>query len=191
LLLACCAAVAQPAPGGNPMQREPNAPWVQPGVDAPQRSGGELGRTDRNFMEKAARSGLAEVAAGRLAMQQARDPAVREFAGQLVKDHEGAHARLQQIAAVKRVTLPTTPDKGQQKALARLRKQRGDDFDKAFLDRMVRDHQKAIDLFGHEIKGRHQDGDLKDFAQHTVVGLERHLADAMRLRKARGTLPGA
>ena len=191
--LACGVALAEPVPA-NPqaaaVTQRSGAPWVKPGQGAPHRDASNIGRTDRNFLADAARAGLAEIAAGQLALQRSRAPGIREYAEVLVKDHQAANARLQQIAASKGLALPTQPSHGQQRDLQHLQRLAGKDFDDRFLRQMVDDHQRAIDLFGHEIKGRHQDADLKDFAQQTLIGLEHHLAVAESLQKARGQLPG-
>ncbi|MBK6008242.1 DUF4142 domain-containing protein [Ramlibacter ginsenosidimutans] len=162
---------------------------VRPGEGAPDRTAANMDRTDRKFAEAAAQAGLAEIAAGRLALQRSRDPRVREYAQQLVADHQAANAQLQRIASAKGIVLPTSPSSGQQRELRSLRRS-GRSFDQDFLEQMARAHQKAIDLFGHEVKGRHQDAELKDFAQQTLVRLERHLGTAETLEKRSGHLPG-
>jgi putative membrane protein len=189
-LLTCGACFAQPAAPAPLTPQRSGIPWVGPGNNAPVRAAGSMGRTDRKFMGAAAQSGLAEVALGQLAMQKARDPRVREYAGQLVADHQASNARLQKIAAAKRMVLPAQPARDQQRELASMQKLAAEDFDQHFLDHMVRDHQKAMDLFNQEIKGRHQDVDLKNFAQDTLIVLQRHSGEAQRLRKASGHLPG-
>jgi putative membrane protein len=161
---------------------------VRPGEGAPDRTAANMDRTDRKFAEAAAQAGLAEIAAGQLALQRSRDPRVRDYAQQLVTDHQAANAQLQRIASAKRIALPTAPSSQQQRELQSL--QRSGSFDKDFLEQMARAHQKAIDLFGHEVKGRHQDAELKDFAQQTLVHLERHLGMAETLEKQSGHLPG-
>lgn len=162
---------------------------VRPGEGAPDRTAANMDRTDRKFAEAAARTGLAEIAAGRLALQRSRNPQVRDFAQQLVADHQAAHAQLQRIASAKGIVLPTSPSSRQQRELRSLQRS-GHGFDQDFLEQMARDHQKAIDLFGHEVKGRHQDAELKDFAQQTLVRLERDLGTAETLEKKSGHLPG-
>jgi len=164
--------------------------WARAGDHAPTRDASNIGRTDRKFIDAAAQSGLAEIALGQLAMQRARDPRVRDYARQLVADHQASNARLQQITSARGLALPTQPAHGQVSELRDLQRRSGDDFDQHFLDVMVRDHQKAEDLFNQEIKGRHEDGDLKNFAQTTVIVLQRHYAQAQQLRKASGHLPG-
>lgn len=191
--LACGVAVAAPVPA-NPdaaaVTQRHGAPWVKPGQGAPDRDASNIGRTDRNFMADAARAGLAEIAAGKLALQRSHAPGIREYAEVLVKDHEAANAQLQQIAASKGVRLPTQPSHAQQRDLQHLQRLSGKDFDDRFLRQMVDDHQRAVDMFGHEIKGRHQDAELKNFAQQTLIGLEHHLAIAESLQKHKGQLPG-
>lgn len=162
---------------------------VRPGEGAPARTAATMDRTDRKFAEAAAQSGWAEIVSGQLALQRSRDPRVREYAQHLVADHQAANAQLQRIATAKGIALPSGPSPKHQRDLRALQRS-GKDFDKDFLEQMVRDHQKAIDLFGHEAKGRHQDAELKDFAQQTLVRLEKHLADAEMLQKNAGHLPG-
>ena len=180
LLPASGAALAQRPPGATPCSTRP-----MPRSYAPARA------PRPRAWANSARAGLAEIAARRLALQRSRDPALRDYAQRLMKDHAAANARLQRIAASKGVALPAAPSKKQQGDLRELQRVRAKDFEQRFLRQMVDDHQRAIDLFGHEVKGRHQDAALKNYAQQTVIGLERHLAEAQRLRKARGHLPGA
>ena len=190
-LLACGACLAQPAAPAPVTPQRSGLPWVRPGSDiAPVRDAGSMGRTDRKFMGAAAQAGLAEIAAGELAAQKAHDPRVREYAAQLVADHRAANARLQRIASAKRMALPSQLSRGQQGDLRSLQRLAGDDFDQRFLDRMVREHEKAMDMFNQEMKGRHQDADLKNFAQDTVIVMQRHYGEAQRLKKSRGHLPG-
>jgi putative membrane protein len=187
-LLACGAVAAQAADANHPATPRP---WVRAGEGAPARNAANIGDTDREFITGATQAGLAEVAAGRLALQRSRNPRVREYAQMLVQDHQAANARLQQIAQAKGLKPPTQLSRDRQRDLQDLQRRKDDEFDQAFLRRMVQDHQKAIDLFGHEVKGRHQDGDLKNFAQQTITRLERHLAAAETLQKDSGHLPGA
>ncbi|MDB5958565.1 DUF4142 domain-containing protein [Ramlibacter sp.] len=189
-LFTCGACLAQTAAPAAINPQRSGVPWARAGEHGPARDASNIGRTDRKFIEAAAQSGLSEIALGQLAMQRARDPRVRDYARQLVSDHRAANARLQQIAAVRRLPLPGQPASDQPAELRELQRLSGDAFDQRFLDGMVRDHQKAVDLFNQEIKGRHEDGDLKNFAQTTVIILQRHYADAQQLRKASGHLPG-
>jgi len=189
-LLACGACLAQPAAPRPDTPQRSGLPWVRPGEGATVRNATNMGDADRNFIAAAAQSGMSEVALAQLAAQRARNPRVREYARQLVLDHQAANKRLQHIAAVKGLKLPDGPARDQQADLRDLQKVSARDFDQHFLDRMVQDHQKAVDLFGHEIKGRHQDADLKNFAQDTLIVLERHYGEAQRLRKNSGHVPG-
>lgn len=166
-----------------------HAAWVRPGQGAPDRTAATMDRTDRKFAEAAAQSGWTEIAAARLALERSRDPRVHDYAQKLVADHQAANAQLQRIASEKGIALPSAPSSHQQRDLRALQRS-GAGFDHDFLEQMVRSHQKAIDLFGHEVKGRHQDADLKNFAQQQLLHLERHLGTALTLEKRSGHLPG-
>lgn len=187
LVLASSAVFAQPGPGSTIAQPQPGQPRVQ----APRAAAGAVSRADRSFVREAAQADQAEIAMGRLAMQRSGNAAVRDYAQHLVQDHQDAGARLGQIAQSKGVALPAAPSNRQQRALQDLRHVTARDFDKHFLRQMVDDHQEAIDLFGHEVKGRHQDADLKEFAEQTLPKLQRHMAGAFALQKGEGHPPGA
>lgn len=187
LVLASSAVFAQPGPGSTVAQPQPG----QPRLLAPHPAPGHLGRTDASFIRDAAQSGAAEIAKARVALQRSRNPAIREFAQVIVRDHQDVNARLAQIARAKGVAMPPTPSAKQLRAVRDLQGAAARDFDARFLRQMVDDHQKAIDQFGHEVKGRHQDSDLKEFAQQTLAKLQQHMSEAIRLQKEMGHLPGA
>src|SRR5438552_1637945 len=69
---------------------------------------GSVNASDRNFMEKAAMGGMAEVELGNLAKEKAANAQVKEFGAKMVQDHGKAGDELKQIASSKGVTLPTT-----------------------------------------------------------------------------------
>jgi putative membrane protein len=99
------------------------------------------------FFVKAADGGMAEVAAGKMAQEKSTNAAVKEFAGMMVNDHTGANTGLKDLAMKKNVTLPDTVSTDHQKAAADLAKKSGKDFDKAYMDMQVKDHEKTVDLF--------------------------------------------
>lgn len=101
----------------------------------------------------------------------------------MVRDHTKANDELKSLATAAGLTLPTAPDASQQRMHDDLKAKTGADFDKAFAEMMVTDHQKAVDLF----KKQSADGSdpaLKQFADKTLPTLEQHLAQSKELRDA-------
>jgi putative membrane protein len=130
---------------------------------------------DREFMRKAAQGGAAEVELGTLATQRAARPAVRDFGARMVKDHGAANAELATLARAKGVELPTTPDPTHRAVRDRLMALQGPDFDRAYLQEMVKDHTQDVAEFERASQTA-SDADLRTWAASKVPILREHLA---------------
>src|SRR3954462_7013378 len=84
---------------------------------------------DALFADNATRANLAEVAAGRLALDKSDDPAVRAHARKMIADHPAAQKKLAAIAKAVHASLPKQPTKLQRAEAARLSKLSGKTFD--------------------------------------------------------------
>lgn len=129
---------------------------------------------DSNFATKAAEGGLAEVEMGRLAVQKAQDPRVKQFGQKMIDDHTKAGDELKAIAARKNMILPTTMTAKDQATYDRLSKLSGAEFDKAYMSDMVKDHKTDVSEFQKEAD-HGSDPDLKVFAGKTLTTLQGHL----------------
>jgi len=128
---------------------------------------------------------MKEIDLGKMGAQKATNPKVKDFAQRIADDHTKANNELESIAKQKGVTLPMAPshEKGGEHAMtSRLSKMSGAAFDKAFVDDMVTDHQKAITRFENESKSG-TDTELKDFATKTLPTLRSHLDTAQMLQR--------
>jgi putative membrane protein len=133
-----------------------------------------LSGTDRDFAQKAAAGGLAEVSLGQLAQQNGNSEQVKEFGQRMVTDHSQANQELQQIAQQENLTLPTEPGSKDQALQKRLNGLKGTAFDSAYAQDMVKDHQQDVAEFRKEAQSG-QDPALKAFAQKTLPVLQQHL----------------
>lgn len=145
----------------------------------PSANGSKLDKSDVKFIENAAMDSLAEVELGKLAQSRAQSPSVKDFGARMVKDHAKANDELNPIADAKGVALPSGPDRSHQKALDKLASKSGEDFDKDFMDHMVKDHKKAVKDFEKESK-KAKDADVKNWASNTLPTLEEHLRMAQQ-----------
>lgn len=135
---------------------------------------------DHKFLMDAGMSGLKEVELGRLAAQQGASDAVKQFGQRMVDDHSKANTELASLASSKGMTLPTAVDDKHRADVTKLSAMSGADFDRAFAKMMLKDHQKAVDLFEKQsTKGA--DADLKAFAAKTLPTLQEHLQMARAL----------
>jgi len=138
------------------------------------------------FMIKAGGDGMAEVELGRLALERASSADVKAFAQMMVDDHSKANAELTSLAGTKGVTLPGEPPPPAKAAKDHLSTLSGAAFDKAYMDHMVKDHEKAVALFSKEASGG-KDPEAKDWAAKTLPALQQHLAKARQLAAGHGS----
>jgi putative membrane protein len=128
---------------------------------------------DANFAVEAANGGMAEVELAKLAENKSTNPKVKEFASMMIKDHTMANEELMALAKTKNITLPTTVGADQQTVMADLQKKSGADFDKGYVDAMVKDHDKDVTLF-EKASTDAKDAELKAFATKTLPVLKMH-----------------
>ncbi|MEA2569594.1 MAG: putative rane protein [Acidobacteriota bacterium] len=133
-----------------------------------------LSEDEKQFVMKAAKGGMAEVAGGQTASTRATNPDVKAFGSQMVTDHSKANDELKTLATTKGVALPTAIDGEYKKSLAGIAKKTGTDFDKAYMKDMVEDHEKDVKEFENAAKNS-TDPDLKAWAAKTLPTLRHHL----------------
>jgi len=130
---------------------------------------------DAKFATSVANGGMAEVALGKVAVEKATNPQVKEFAEMMVADHGKANEELMAIAKTKNITLPVAPDDEHQKMAADVSAKSGVEFDKAYVDAMVDGHKKTVSLLEDGAKNC-KDADLMAFATKTLPTVKAHLA---------------
>jgi len=137
------------------------------------------------FAVKAAEGGMAEVALGKLALERAANPAVKEFGQRMVVDHTAANNELKAIAAKKNIQLPTDLDADQKSTVDKLSKLSGAEFDKKYMSDMVKDHEEDVEEFQTQAE-KGNDPDIKAFAAKTLPTLQSHLQMAREVSKKVG-----
>ena len=137
--------------------------------------------TDRVFVHAAALGGLAEVELGKLAEQRSQNDAVKEFARRMVDDHSKANDRLIDLAKEDGIAVPKELDEEHKAMRQRLTIAKGAEFDLAYLQGQVIEHQKTVQLLEYEI-GSGQDIDLKSFAAEILPVVLQHLRAAQALQ---------
>jgi putative membrane protein len=126
------------------------------------------------FMTEAAKGGMAEVELSRLATTKSQNAEVKKFAQQMIQDHTNANAELKQLAGKKSVTLPTELDAEHKALRDKLSGLSGAEFDKEYVNAMVADHEKSVNLFKTQADNG-TDADAKAFAAKTLPKLQGHL----------------
>lgn len=136
---------------------------------------------DYNFAVEAASGSRMEVQLGQYAVQNAGSAAVKQFGQMIVTDHTKADSMLTDIARVKGIVIPSAPGDDHQKHIDELTKKKGAEFDKAYIDMMVDDHEEDIKKFEDEAKnGKNED--IKAFANQNLPVLRKHLDAAKKIK---------
>jgi putative membrane protein len=130
--------------------------------DTPAGRSSSLSAKDKMFMKKAAKGGMKEVAMGKLADEKGQSDDVKSFGKRMVADHSKANDELKKIAVQKNAKLPTKEPTV------------GWTSDKAYMDAMVKDHEKDLAEFQEEAKSG-SDPDVKKFADDTAKMVQEHL----------------
>lgn len=124
------------------------------------------------FLEKAAIAGTMEVEIGKMAESKASNKRVKEFAERMVKDHTKTNSNLKELADKKKITIPTSIPAADQNHINEMAKLSGAQFDKHYMDMMVKDHVKTLDLFKSATTSG--DIDVRRFAAKTLRMIEGH-----------------
>lgn len=133
---------------------------------------------DKAFFEKAAKSGKEEVAVSQAALPHLTNSQAKEFASMMVSDHTGANEELKALAAKKAVTLPVKEPDVKKWAEGKDR-----NFDKEYINKMVSDHEEAVELFTKASK-KSDDPEIQAFASKTLPKLQQHFDQAKAIKKA-------
>lgn len=139
------------------------------------------------FVKKAGEAGVAEVEMGKLGAEKATNAEVKAFAQHMVKDHTKANQELMAAAETKGLKVPTEPGLKHKAMKEKFEHQSADaDFNKDFMQQMVRDHEAAVDLFKTASGDSTLDPALRSLAKKTLPTLEEHLAEARKLESKLG-----
>ena len=140
----------------------------------------KIARGERKFMEKVAKDNAAEIEAGKLASTKASNDEVKQFGERMVQDHGQAADELKQLAQSKGVDLPDAADRKHEREAKSLEKKSGADFDKAYMQQMVKDHRADLKALQKEAKSA-KDADVKAYAEKTAQVVQEHLNMAQQL----------
>jgi putative membrane protein len=143
--------------------------------------------TDQNIVAKIGGADSAEVELAKLAQTKATNAAVKSFARLLATDHL-AHAK--EVAALETkanlTPLPQPSDMSAQEhrsTLGRFQSMpKGVDFDTAFVNYQVEDHQKELSEV-QSLESQAQNADVKALLAKTIPALQKHLDKAQEVQK--------
>ncbi len=140
-----------------------------------------VSEADSKFAVEAAGAGMTEVQLGELAQQKSSNKKVKAFGEMMVKDHTAAGDELKAIASSNNITLPPSPGEDQLDHIKKLSAKSGKDFDKDYIDMMVKDHKMVVDAFEKASKDA-KNTQLQAFATKTLPIVQSHLDSAKAIQ---------
>jgi putative membrane protein len=147
----------QATPAGGAARPNATGGYDDPMNSRPNEQGQAMGQASQEMMDKkfvagALEGGMAEVALGKLALEKSSNAEVKEFAQQMVDDHTKLGEQMKPVAEQIGVKMPTELSKKDKSTEAKLSSLSGQQFDKAYIETMVKDHQKDYSEFQSEAK---------------------------------------
>jgi putative membrane protein len=128
--------------------------------------------------------GAYSLALARVGFDKAKEPEVKLFAERLLTDHQRANETLQRLAAAEGAQAAGDLPADRRDAIHRLAQASGNAFDARFLDLLgIRAQRDEIALYESAI-GNVKNRNLREFAQHALPSLRRHLSAAQELQRA-------
>jgi len=127
----------------------------------------------QEFVMHAVQDGMAEVTLGHLADTKGAHVEVKAFGRKMAEDHAKANEELTELANGKGIPAPAAPAPKHQALFERLNRLAGVEFDRAYMQAMVSDHDNAISAF-RKFAEEGDDAELKAWAKKTLPTLEEH-----------------
>src|SRR5437764_5351636 len=119
----------------------------------------KIDNADAAAMKQLAQANLNEIEGGKAAASKAQSPDVKQFAQKMVDDHTQMLNDLKSLAQQKSVSLPQSASIKDMAQMKLMERSSGAEFDKKYMDEMVKDHQKdAKDV--QDLVGKAKDPDF-------------------------------
>jgi len=136
---------------------------------------------EQNFMMKTTEADLTEIDMARLALQKSENKDVRDYANMVQRDRASGLEDLTDLMKDKSVSQPRTTPTNIKKDLNMMNGLSGPEFDREFINRMVADQQKAIEMCQDQVQIA-MDSDVRKYAEDLLPQLQMHLEKAQRLQ---------
>src|SRR5258706_3640028 len=140
-----------------------------------------LDEESSSFLVKAANLGMSEMQLASLAQQKAVSQPVKDFSSMQVRDYSVLNSQVKNLAAQMKVVLPDSITDDKQKQIIELTQKKGLNFDKTFMQIVIKNYEEIIDLYEKALLNK-KDPDINSFADKTLMTLHMHLNSAKNIR---------
>jgi putative membrane protein len=147
----------------------------------------QSGPTDPQIAHIVVTANQIDIDAGKLAKSKSKNKEVDKFAQQMITDHTGVNK--QAVALAKKLKVkPEDNDtskslmKGAKESEAKLKKLKGKEFDKEYVDHEVAYHQAVLDAIDKTLIPSAKNAELKGLIEKVRPAIEAHLDHAKHLQ---------
>jgi len=150
-------------------------------------AGPAIDLTDAQILEVTHVADRGEIDQARLGQSKARDTRVKKFAAMMLKDHTEADGESAALAAKAGLTPTASPTSASLEANVTdegttLSAEAGPDFDKAYVDAQVREHQAVLEVIEQKLLPNAKNADLKLLLAQLQAKAAMHLEQARALQ---------
>ena len=142
----------------------------------------KLGRQDKKFIKTVIEDNGRELANAKLGVEKAQTQDVKEYAQKMVDDHTKTGEEITAISSQVGMELDKKEKEKEMNISAdkQLKSASAKDFDKKFMEAMIKDHKKMVTLFEKQAS-EGENPRVRDFARKTVTALRDHQQMASRV----------
>jgi putative membrane protein len=133
------------------------------------------------FLVEAAEMDLQEIQLGKLA-QRSTNQDIKLHGRMMEEEHTKSSNDLKALAAQKGIALPPSLTEDGMEAYKTLNDKKLEDFDRAYIDMMVENHERAVTKFENNVQNT-EDADVKAWASKTLETLRSHLEHTRALQE--------
>lgn len=146
--------------------------------------------TDNQIVKVAQTANQGEIEEAKLAQSRATSPSVRRFAKMMTRHHGNAQRQAMRVATkVKPTETPATSPPAEElkqdgeKTIAALRDKSGAEFDRAYVDAQIKQHENVLKLIDQRLDPEAKDPNVKALVKEMRPIVQQHLQEARTLQK--------
>ena len=128
---------------------------------------------DKAFLKDSTQDNLAEIKMAEMTVRTTKNPAVKTFAEQMIRDHGALLAGAKPVAMKAGVTPPATAGAKAEAEYLKLKALTGDTYDKSYVKTMVADHHQDLQKVKQENTST-ANADMKHLTANAADVIERH-----------------
>lgn len=136
-----------------------------------------------DYLVDVAASNLSIIKLSELAEQQTTNAKVKIFATKMIAEHKKISAKINGLAATKKVTIPEDMAYTEADGYKDISGESGVDFDRDYIDQITNQHQDFINKID-TTNSDYKDNEVKIFMDDMIPKLRNHVDEAINLKKS-------